>query len=1286
MNAGGRNLTLLQLSPNGGTITNLGEGTVDTLTMSGGTLNATAVSLSGASSWSGGTINTNLTVLAAASLDFPSGEVTLGPEFVLTNQGGVSMTGGRLRGYNSCAVENHGTWTLSGANSSPFNHFYGGNVFNNHGILQKTGGADPADLDRSWTYNLPGETRCDVGELRFVSPVNLPDGAHLTGAGTIRSVGTTTLDGEVTESVGALLHDGGTLVCNPGAAVRGELEWRSGWISGNLTVPAGSALRVAGAGLRGLAADARIDNHGSLVFEASSPIVGWQNAAIQNHATGLFQCVVDGELFDNFYGGNQFTNDGLFHKSGGPGEALWTDWTIIHNNTVRVDVGAVVCQSVVHLAGGSMITGVGEFRLAGDVRLEGAVIETIGSLRQTGGTLTCSESSSFIGRFDWEGGNIRGHLTVPSSSSLEVHGAAFKRLETAAVLDIAGTYRWSGPSGVQGFQDCRINILPGGLCDLASDGDPFNQFYGGNELVNHGTLRKSGGAGGVTVCNDWTYRQHGNVECDLATLQFTSSLGFEGDSLVSGAGAVVISGSTSLSGAVEFAAPSTWAGGTWTGAGGTMTGNLVWSGGSSAGIWTVEAGGQLEIVDGSGAAKRVNTDAEVHIGGEMRITSGSLQGWDATARLRVLDGGRMRIAGGARLDDFYSGPTIEVQAGGVLDSTAAADATVDWRLDNHGTVSVPGGLLTFRAGGASSGLFEATGTGELRFGGGTQSLATGAEIRGPGAVTVAGGILEALAAVEGFVDVVGGTVRGTLPDGDFQFKDGSQWHTGYLDGRCRVLVDSTFTVHNVAGLRRVNTAGHLTVDGRMRMLRAGSVQCWQDVVFTIASGRILELAGDGQAFVNYFSNNRLDNHGTILRSTSAEDAVLSQIRYSNAGEILVETGRLLSTSSLDLLDGGRIRGAGRMVVTGGTTTLIGRTTVENSTFELAGGTLASAVEDGGTLAGSTIEWSAGNLSGTVTLDGRATTTGDGFRRLNGGAELRNAGVLTLGGSNQIQSWQNSTLRNLPGATLHATGQVLLSQYFSTGNQLVNEGIMKIGSSPGRQVVNYAFVQTASGRLEIGVAGPNPSTPEFDILRINGTATLAGTLAASLEGGYNPSPGTTFEVLTSNSRNGTFQALDALRFNATYPVAGNPPQSLHNVVLVAKDTAALDYEAWAASHGLTGVDALPGADPDGDLTDNFTEYALNMNPAAADVPPLTAAVKVLDGGRWLVLHYRRWDDRVAAGVVYSGQVSTDLAGWPAAGVIDEADLEAPFVAGSEARRCRVAIQPGRKFLRLHLMRQ
>ena len=68
-----------------------------------------------------------------------------------------------------------------------------------------------------------------------------------------------------------------------------------------------------------------------------------------------------------------------------------------------------------------------------------------------------------------------------------------------------------------------------------------------------------------------------------------------------------------------------------------------------------------------------------------------------------------------------------------------------------------------------------------------------------------------------------------------------------------------------------------------------------------------------------------------------------------------------------------------------------------------------------------------------------------------------------------------------------------------------------------------------------------------------------------------------------------------------------------------------------------------------------------------------------------MNYRRWADREAAGVTYTPQTGTGLGAWSPAGIIDEADPNAPVIPGSTACRCRVLVSGAEKFLRVRAVK-
>ncbi len=90
-----------------------------------------------------------------------------------------------------------------------------------------------------------------------------------------------------------------------------------------------------------------------------------------------------------------------------------------------------------------------------------------------------------------------------------------------------------------------------------------------------------------------------------------------------------------------------------------------------------------------------------------------------------------------------------------------------------------------------------------------------------------------------------------------------------------------------------------------------------------------------------------------------------------------------------------------------------------------------------------------------------------------------------------------------------------------GGDLNNSGgTVAPGNSPGILTVNGDYTQGADGTLAIQLAGLTLGV-EYDQLKVLGGATLDGTLAVSLLGGFMPSLADAFTVLTFNARAGVF---------------------------------------------------------------------------------------------------------------------------------------------------------------------
>ena len=184
--------------------------------------------------------------------------------------------------------------------------------------------------------------------------------------------------------------------------------------------------------------------------------------------------------------------------------------------------------------------------------------------------------------------------------------------------------------------------------------------------------------------------------------------------------------------------------------------------------------------------------------------------------------------------------------------------------------------------------------------------------------------------------------------------------------------------------------------------------------------------------------------------------------------------------------------------------------------------------------GSTGDISVGGSGATLALDGDVYIGGSNTAAGGTGAlTVNNGGSATVGGT--LKVWNSGTVNlagglltaptiqvNSGGTFIAAAGRLRTTTF--TGN-LVNAGaVVGPGSSPGTTTVNGNYTQGSSGILEIELGGLTRSS-QYDVLDVNGLATLGGELEVLLINGFSPAGGNTFDVIDWNSRSGEFDDLD-----------------------------------------------------------------------------------------------------------------------------------------------------------------
>ena len=84
------------------------------------------------------------------------------------------------------------------------------------------------------------------------------------------------------------------------------------------------------------------------------------------------------------------------------------------------------------------------------------------------------------------------------------------------------------------------------------------------------------------------------------------------------------------------------------------------------------------------------------------------------------------------------------------------------------------------------------------------------------------------------------------------------------------------------------------------------------------------------------------------------------------------------------------------------------------------------------------------------------------------------------------------------------------------HSLFNDGVVSPGYSPGVLNVTGDYSQTGNLKIELGGNTAGTGAGHYDQVNVSGNASLAGTLAVSLFGGFNPNVGDTFDIMTFGS--------------------------------------------------------------------------------------------------------------------------------------------------------------------------
>lgn len=172
----------------------------------------------------------------------------------------------------------------------------------------------------------------------------------------------------------------------------------------------------------------------------------------------------------------------------------------------------------------------------------------------------------------------------------------------------------------------------------------------------------------------------------------------------------------------------------------------------------------------------------------------------------------------------------------------------------------------------------------------------------------------------------------------------------------------------------------------------------------------------------------------------------------------------------------------------------------------------------------------------VTL-AQGATLGDGQFYINGpltvdtalncvNSEFTMAASASIGGTGSIDwnnhefNWEGGTIGGLTGGGFTIDG---------------NCDFTTTGSATKTLATN--MINIGSGTADFGGRGilqsDLASASSYGVVDVSGSATLAGTLQGQLENGYQPAPGTSFDVLNFGSSSGQFGTVNPEEWYANY---------------------------------------------------------------------------------------------------------------------------------------------------------
>ena len=801
-------------------------------------------------------------------------------------------------------------------------------------------------------------------------------------------------------------------------------------------------------------AGATVNNHGTLQFEGTNPLVDTTTIAsgtienfgtVQNTAT---MARINRTLLHNI--GTVQVDSGTLDIAGG-GESMGMDMTtgrFLIAAGAEVLFGTNLPTQVYTLNSGTKIIGDGFAHVTGTLVVADGVtvpaenVYVEGQLAGTGVGATLEVSHLL--RFS--NGLIQGGTTriLPGAELHIEDGAAgadtIKLLDTGLLLDNQGLTTWTGEGQLWINGGSVFHNAAGGTFHIQNATIMDTTSQASATFDNDGTLLKT--SGGTTRISRTRLENHGLVQIDSGILDvsgggmsdapFTIAPGAEllfgtnsptqlytvgsGTSFAAG-GLLHVTGAVAVASGATASAERLHLEGQLIGPGTLSVSNMLdWTAGSQSGGHTIiEAAAQLNL---SGSADKTLTT------GHLLENLGTAT-WQGTGKLLINDGAEFRNASG---DSFLVANNADMdttsQASGSFTNlgtfrkTSGGTSRINrTRFDNQGLVEVNSGTLDIAGGGTSSGDFSLAGGAVVQFGTNSPTLLytlqNGTDFTGAGTARVTGAVSIGTghtATADNF-ELASGSVSG---GGTLEINNQLNWMGGSFAGGTATVKASAML--NLSGTAANTLANAHTLDlyGTGTWIGTGALNVNGGSRITVRSGGSLDIQTDAIVDSPSFPAGMVDVLGILSKSNSAGTSRFFRTLLNNSGTVHVSSG------ILQLAGGGQSSGA--FLVDGGATLEF----AVGSVYTLAAGTTIRGdgparvtgivqIPSGANALADRIDYVSGliiglgtltineelNLPGSVnkTLDtlvvqnnGTTNWTGTGQLLLNNGAGFNNAAV------------------------------------------------------------------------------------------------------------------------------------------------------------------------------------------------------------------------------------------------------------------------------------------------------